>query len=218
MSFRGSPEPNRISNLGKPVIAARYGPRAISGWRVARPACKHGADATETSALADRPRYGRGGDAGGIVAAQAATRQGHYGCRLARALARAPVGVGQRRPGSAFARSFKAAFGVPPHRYLLTRRIERAQSLLRDTDLPVIAIAFQAGWGSLGTFGRVFPDVTGESPTLFRTREKRVAHRLEPVPPCFVSAAHRPDLTIAVSEQRRRQEGRSEAADRRRLP
>ena len=35
-----------------------------------------------------------------------------------------------------FARSFKEAFGVPPHRYLLTRRIEQATALLRDTDLP----------------------------------------------------------------------------------
>ncbi|SEN42778.1 Helix-turn-helix domain-containing protein, partial [Sphingomonas gellani] len=51
-----------------------------------------------------------------------------------------------------FARSFKAAFGLPPHRYLLTRRIERAKALLRDTDLPVIDIAFQTGWQSLGTF------------------------------------------------------------------
>jgi len=45
-----------------------------------------------------------------------------------------------------FARAFKEAFGVPPHRYLLTRRIERAVALLRDTDLPITDIAFQAGW------------------------------------------------------------------------
>ena len=37
-----------------------------------------------------------------------------------------------------FARSFKQAFGIPPHRYLLTRRIEQATTLLRDTDLPII--------------------------------------------------------------------------------
>jgi AraC-like DNA-binding protein len=55
-----------------------------------------------------------------------------------------------------FARSFKEAFGVPPHRYLLTRRIERAKALLRDTDAPIIEIALQTGWNSLGTFGRVF--------------------------------------------------------------
>src|ERR1700755_3220653 len=55
-----------------------------------------------------------------------------------------------------FARSFKDAFGVPPHRYLLTRRIERAKALLRDTDLPVTEVAFQTGWSSLGTFARPF--------------------------------------------------------------
>ena len=55
-----------------------------------------------------------------------------------------------------FARSFKEAFGLPPHRYLLTRRIERATALLRETDLPITDIAFQTGWGSLGTFGRTF--------------------------------------------------------------
>lgn len=63
-----------------------------------------------------------------------------------------------------FARSFKAAFGVPPHRYLLTRRIERARAL-RDTDRPIIEIAFQTGWDSLGTFGRTFRDITGSRPT-----------------------------------------------------
>ena len=51
-----------------------------------------------------------------------------------------------------FARSFRQAFGVPPHRYLLTRRIERAMTLLRDTDLPITDIAFQTGWKSLGSF------------------------------------------------------------------
>src|SRR6516225_4654237 len=55
-----------------------------------------------------------------------------------------------------FARSFKQAFGLPPHRYLLTRRLERATALLRDTDLPITQIALQTGWESLGTFGRTF--------------------------------------------------------------
>lgn len=102
-----------------------------------------------------------------------------------------------------FARCFKAAFGVPPHRYLLTRRLERATALLRDTDTDITAIAFTTGWSSLGTFGRTFRDVTGESPGEWRAREKAVAHEPEKVPGCFLSAAHRPDLTIAVSEKRR---------------
>jgi AraC-like DNA-binding protein len=103
-----------------------------------------------------------------------------------------------------FARSFKQAFGVPPHRYLLTRRIERATALLRDTNRPITDIAFDTGWESLGTFGRTFRDVTGESPGVMRARARAAARELGRVPACYVSAAHRPDLTIAVSEKRRR--------------
>ncbi|HEY9027981.1 MAG TPA: helix-turn-helix transcriptional regulator [Burkholderiaceae bacterium] len=106
-----------------------------------------------------------------------------------------------------FARSFKQAFGVPPHRYLLTRRIERAAALLRDTELPITAIAFQTGWESLGTFGRTFRDITGESPSAVRARARATAHELGRVPACVVSAAHRPDLRTAVSEKRRREAG-----------
>ncbi len=103
-----------------------------------------------------------------------------------------------------FARSFKDAFGIPPHRYLLTRRIERATALLRDTELPITEIAFDTGWKSLGTFGRTFRDITGASPSAIRAGGKVSAHELGSVPACIVKAARRPDLTIAVSEKRRR--------------
>ena len=106
-----------------------------------------------------------------------------------------------------FARSFRQAFGIPPHRYLLTRRVERATALLRDTDLPITKIAFQTGWNSLGTFGRTFRAVTGESPGELRQRVQAVRYDLERVPHCFVSAAQRPDLKIAVSEKRRLENG-----------
>ena len=106
-----------------------------------------------------------------------------------------------------FARCFKQAFGVPPHRYLLTRRIERAAALLRDTDLPITEIAFATGWESLGSFGRTFRDITGDSPGTRRERGRTEASRLERMPYCIVSAAHRPQLEIAVSEKRRRQLG-----------
>ena len=82
-----------------------------------------------------------------------------------------------------FARSFKQAFGVPPHRYLLTRRIERATALLRDTDLSITEIAFRTGWGSLGTFGRTFRDITGESPRTIRMRESQRRRTRSACPP-----------------------------------
>jgi transcriptional regulator GlxA family with amidase domain len=104
-----------------------------------------------------------------------------------------------------FSRSFKQAFGMPPHRYLLTRRIERATALLRDTGLAITDIAFQTGWSSLGTFGRIFRDITGESPGAMRKRMRAAAGGLDLVPGCYLSAAQRPDLNIAVSEKRRRE-------------
>ncbi len=103
-----------------------------------------------------------------------------------------------------FARSFRSAFATPPHRYLLTRRIERATALLRETNLPITDIAFQTGWKSLGTFGRTFHDVTGESPKDFRERERATPRAPRAVPGCFLSAAYRPGLMTAVSEKRRR--------------
>jgi len=104
-----------------------------------------------------------------------------------------------------FARSFKQAFGVPPHRYVLTRRIERASALLRDTELAITEIAFQTGWESLGTFGRTFRDITGESPSSNRERMRAEAGQLARVPHCIVAAAERPGLETAVSEKRRRE-------------
>ncbi|HUH55803.1 MAG TPA: AraC family transcriptional regulator [Rhodanobacter sp.] len=110
-----------------------------------------------------------------------------------------------------FARQFGQAFGVPPHRYLLTRRIERAIALLRDTDLPVTEVAYQTGWNSLGTFGRIFRDITGESPGELRARERPAPHGREQAPECLMRAAHRPDLKTAVSEKRRREaDGKTE--------
>lgn len=103
-----------------------------------------------------------------------------------------------------FSREFKHAFGVPPHRYLLSRRIERAIRLLRETALPITEIAFLTGWASLGTFGRVFRDITGESPGALRERECLAAmvQDFGRMPACLLGAAQRPNLQTAVSEKR----------------
>ncbi|VVD79636.1 helix-turn-helix domain-containing protein [Pandoraea terrigena] len=104
-----------------------------------------------------------------------------------------------------FARSFKRAFGIPPHRYLLTRRIEQANALLRDTDLSITDIAFATGWESVGTFGRIFRDINGQSPSAVRQAARAATpHCLARVPACVLKAAQRPDLKIAVLEKRRR--------------
>lgn len=103
-----------------------------------------------------------------------------------------------------FARCFKVAFGLPPHRYLLTRRIEQASTLLRDTELSITEVALATGWESLGSFGRTFRDITGESPGALRLRTRAENQSLAQIPGCWLKAAQRPDLKSAVSEKRRR--------------
>jgi transcriptional regulator GlxA family with amidase domain len=109
-----------------------------------------------------------------------------------------------------FARSFRQAFGTPPHRYLLTRRIEQATALLRDSTLGITEIAFATGWESLGTFGRTFRDITGKSPSALRAELRAELRAAAPghaglVPACVLKAAQRPELATAVSEKRRRE-------------
>ncbi|MBO1012076.1 aminotransferase class I/II-fold pyridoxal phosphate-dependent enzyme [Achromobacter sp. SD115] len=104
-----------------------------------------------------------------------------------------------------FAHSFKRAFGLPPHRYLLTRRIEQSVALLRDTEQSVTEIAYATGWESLGTYSRIFRDVTGLSPSAMRAQARTDMQPLDRMPACVVKAAQRPDLNIAVLEKRRRE-------------
>ena len=86
-----------------------------------------------------------------------------------------------------FIRTFRATFGETPNRYLQRRRVERAMFLLRSTDRSVTAICMDVGFSSLGTFSRVFRDIVGEPPSVYRRRGP-----LPPVPSCFAMAWLRP--------------------------
>jgi AraC-like DNA-binding protein len=69
-----------------------------------------------------------------------------------------------------FARSFEAAYGETPIRYLTRRRIERAQDLLRAANLTVTEVCMLVGFASLGSFSSRFSQLVGESPTAYRDR------------------------------------------------
>src|SRR6201746_928772 len=58
-----------------------------------------------------------------------------------------------------FSREFRRAFGESPHAYLLTRRLERAASLLRMTDRSVAEVCMAVGLGSVGSVPTSFPRV-----------------------------------------------------------
>jgi AraC-like DNA-binding protein len=67
-----------------------------------------------------------------------------------------------------FIRSFRAAFGETPHRYLQRRRVERAKELLRGTGDSVTEISLAVGFRSLGSFSTTFRQLTGASPSGYR--------------------------------------------------
>jgi AraC-like DNA-binding protein len=87
-----------------------------------------------------------------------------------------------------FSRRFKSTFGETPHQYLLTRRIERAKYLLRETDRSVTDISLDVGFQSLGSFSSKFKQLVGGTPTEYRRRERG----LSPVPTCVMMAWARP--------------------------
>ncbi|GGU33831.1 helix-turn-helix transcriptional regulator [Nocardioides albus] len=100
-------------------------------------------------------------------------------------------------------REFKKAYGEPPYSYLMTRRVERAMTLLRRGDLSVTDICFAVGFGSLGTFSTRFSELVGMSPSLYR--EKAVAGEAG-IPPCVSKQVTRPVRRSSISRNSIRNE------------
>lgn len=73
---------------------------------------------------------------------------------------------------SRFGAQFRAATGLRPHEYILTKRIQRAQELLLGTNDPVIEIALGVGFQTQAHFTRVFGRLVGDTP--FHWRQRRL--------------------------------------------
>jgi len=67
-----------------------------------------------------------------------------------------------------FARQFKAATGLPPHQYVIMRRVERARQLLQaGTDLSLAEVAAHAGFSDQSQFSHHFKRLVGVTPGQF---------------------------------------------------
>jgi transcriptional regulator GlxA family with amidase domain len=82
-----------------------------------------------------------------------------------------------------FQRLFKTTYGLTPAAYLSQRRIERAQDLLRATNLTVTEVCHAVGFSSLGSFSGRFHELVGETPSEF---QRRYAAGAPHIPGCFV--------------------------------
>ena len=75
----------------------------------------------------------------------------------------------------AFAAAFTKAFGIPPYRYVIRRRVERAKTLLRSTDLPISRIACETGFASQSHLSTAFKRAIGVTPGVYR-RDMRAVY------------------------------------------
>jgi AraC-like DNA-binding protein len=90
-----------------------------------------------------------------------------------------------------FSREFRHAFGESPHAYLLTRRLERAAALLRNTDRSVNDICFSVGLQSVGSFTSSFKRTYGFAPNAYRKRFPSPTE-MALIPACVLRAYGRP--------------------------
>lgn len=86
-------------------------------------------------------------------------------------------------------REFKAAYGESPYGYLMTRRIERAMTLLRRGDLGVTEVCFAVGCSSLGTFSTRFTELVGVPPSAYRRQTSAATNGM---PACVAKQVTRP--------------------------
>jgi AraC-like DNA-binding protein len=96
-------------------------------------------------------------------------------------------------------RRFREAYGEPPHRYLMTRRIERAMALLRRGDLSVTEVCLAVGCTSLGTFSTRFAELVGVPPSTYGREAAQAAAGL---PPCVAKRVTRPLRTSSGTKKR----------------
>jgi AraC-like DNA-binding protein len=86
-------------------------------------------------------------------------------------------------------REFKAAYGESVYSYLMTRRIERAMSLLRMGEMSVTEVCFAVGSSSLGTFSTRFTELVGMPPSVYK---EKAADATEGIPACVAKQISRP--------------------------
>src|ERR1700690_2344915 len=156
------------------------------------PACGMSGVCSPTDALFhSRPRFGMLAplplsvdpptNRGGLAPARANRICEYIDSHLQESIALGALAGIAQLPVHHFARAFRQPLGIPPLNYICQPRVEHAQQLLRNTDLPLSEIAIEAGFTDQSHLSRHFRTITGVSPSLaldrFRTGFHILPHR-----------------------------------------
>ena len=118
----------------------------------------------------------------------------------ARPLNVAALARGAHMSAGHLSREFRRVYGESPYAYLMTRRIERAMTLLRRGDLSVTDVCFAVGFSSLGTFSTRFTELVGVAPSVYRRDHSQAAAG---IPACLARQVTRPVRNRSTTGVRR---------------
>ena len=157
------------SSLAKLLEAAR---REIDGDREAAKASLVTASSILQSEI-DRRSSGNGARPGALASWQIARVQAYIDENLHRSIVARDLSAVARRSPAHFSRSFKKAFGEPPHAYVVRRRLERACQFMVATSESLSEIALNVGLSDQAHLCRLFRRAFGQSPSTWR-RERMI--------------------------------------------
>jgi len=105
---------------------------------------------------------------GGLAPWQVSKAVAHVERQLEHDIPLAELAAICRLSPSYFARAFGTSFGLPPHRYVQSRRIARAQHYMLISEESLTQIALACGFADQAHFCRVFRRLVGQSPGQWR--------------------------------------------------
>ena len=105
---------------------------------------------------------------GGLAGWQARNVRDYIEAHLAEPISLADLAAAAKLSPSHLSRAFKQSYGMPPHRFHLGRRVERAKLLLAEGELSVTSIAHELGFSDASAFAVTFRKFTGRTPTEYQ--------------------------------------------------
>jgi len=149
----------------------------VSLLEAARSEIEHDQEAARTSLATassilqseiERRSHSEGSRTGGLAGWQMTRVRSYIDSNLHRTIHASDLSAVVRRSTSHFSRSFKQAFGEPPHAYIVRRRLEEACHLMLTSSASLSEIALNVGFSDQAHLSKLFRQAFGQSPANWR--------------------------------------------------